>query len=141
MDRLNGRVSRIGRTGWLDGSVGWDGRVGAANRLGRTAAMAVVWTLLLKSKNELDNRICLLSLNFMIILGIFFNWVYYWTQTFLKGIALFKSSSEKDACFSCERCKNWICGNCLPKTFFDYSDMSLTWTLNLAFFDHSDMSH
>ncbi|RNA18173.1 hypothetical protein BpHYR1_028331 [Brachionus plicatilis] len=25
--------------------------------------------------------------------------------------------------------------------FFDYSDMSLTWTLNFAFFDHSDMSH
>ncbi|RNA38866.1 hypothetical protein BpHYR1_044362 [Brachionus plicatilis] len=41
----------------------------------------------------------------------------YWTQTFFKGIALFKSSSEKDACFSCERCQF------LP--FFDYSDMSL----------------
>ncbi|RNA30040.1 hypothetical protein BpHYR1_011591 [Brachionus plicatilis] len=27
------------------------------------------------------------------------------------------SSSEKDACFSCERCKNCICGNCLPKSF------------------------
>ncbi|RNA12672.1 hypothetical protein BpHYR1_050605 [Brachionus plicatilis] len=25
--------------------------------------------------------------------------------------------------------------------FFDYSDMSLTWTLNFAFFDYSDMSH
>ncbi|RMZ97587.1 hypothetical protein BpHYR1_015381 [Brachionus plicatilis] len=25
--------------------------------------------------------------------------------------------------------------------FFDYSDMSLTWTLNFAFFDHCDMSH
>ncbi|RNA20526.1 hypothetical protein BpHYR1_006599 [Brachionus plicatilis] len=67
-------------------------------------------------------------------LGNFFsNCVYYWTETFFKRIALFKSSSEKDACFSCERCKNWICGNCLPKTFFDYSDMSLTWTLNLPF--------
>ncbi|RNA31394.1 hypothetical protein BpHYR1_007160 [Brachionus plicatilis] len=40
-----------------------------------------------------------------IILGIFFNWVYYWTQSFFKEIALFKSSSEKDARFSCERCQ------------------------------------
>ncbi|RNA17777.1 hypothetical protein BpHYR1_036893 [Brachionus plicatilis] len=30
-------------------------------------------------------------------------------------------------------------GQFLP--FFDSSDMSLTWTLNFAFFDYSDMSH
>ncbi|RNA22829.1 hypothetical protein BpHYR1_016701 [Brachionus plicatilis] len=46
------------------------------------------------------------------------SFILYWTQTFFKGIALFKSSSEKDACFSCERCKSWICGNCFPKSQF-----------------------
>ncbi|RMZ97325.1 hypothetical protein BpHYR1_022930 [Brachionus plicatilis] len=49
MDRLGRPCKPV----WTDGSVGWDGRVGAANRLGRTAETAVVWTLLLKSKNEL----------------------------------------------------------------------------------------
>ncbi|RNA06178.1 hypothetical protein BpHYR1_027191 [Brachionus plicatilis] len=46
-----------------------------------------------------------------------------WTQTFFKGIALFKSTSEKDACFSYERFSKLL--------FF----------LTIAFFDHSDMSH
>ncbi|RNA26544.1 hypothetical protein BpHYR1_025463, partial [Brachionus plicatilis] len=53
---------RFGRTGRLDVSVGWDGRVGAANRLERPRRV------LLKSKNELDNQICLLSLNFMFLI-------------------------------------------------------------------------
>ncbi|RMZ95391.1 hypothetical protein BpHYR1_040873 [Brachionus plicatilis] len=79
------------------------------------------------------------------------------SNDYLGNFFLIVCISQKDACFSCERCKNWIFGNSFPKSFkqnysfycpncqflpfFDYSDMSLTWTLNFAFFDYSNMSH
>ncbi|RNA34319.1 hypothetical protein BpHYR1_000166 [Brachionus plicatilis] len=75
------------------------------------------------------------NLTYRLSWEFFFNCVFYWTQTFFKGIALFKSSSERDARFSLERYQTTIAffnfiGQFLP--FFDYSDMSLTWTLNFV---------
>ncbi|RNA42702.1 hypothetical protein BpHYR1_004428, partial [Brachionus plicatilis] len=61
----------------------------------------------------------------------------YWTQTFFKGIAIFKSSSEKDACFHLKDVKTGF----VEIIFQRVSNKIIHFIDQTAFFDHSDMSH
>ncbi|RNA20170.1 hypothetical protein BpHYR1_043188 [Brachionus plicatilis] len=135
MDRLGRPCKPV----WTDGLVARVGRMGRTSRSRKQA-----WT-------DSRNGCCLDAVdylgNFFLIVCItglkhFLNELLFLNQVPKKMIVFHvKDAKTGSVEILFQRVSNKIIHFIVQTPFFDYSDMSLTWTLNFAFFDYSDMSH